>query len=211
MKRFMFLIVAMLMFTGCGAGSTNTDNSAATEDSLSPEEKFTDGDFTIYGENGVPFVNLAMTKEDAEKRLKSFKDEVGTFDIKYGEHIVPDPKEDATKEELVNYIGYIGPRVPVYTSKGVSTTGIYGENEGCSTDADVIEAYGIDTETESYITNKTDDKNYYINLYYNDDERVITPKDTELSSVEAQKLIRFTIKDGVVKNIEFYQYLWELL
>ncbi len=209
MKKFIFLIAAILLFTGCAADSLKTDNNQVADNS--PEEKFTEGDFTIYGENGVPFVNLAMDKETAEKRLESFKDDVGTFDIKYGEHIITYPDKDAEKEELINYISYLGPRVAVYTSKGIYTTGIYGDNDKCSTDADVIKAYGIDIENESYITHKTDDKNYFINLYYNNDERVIMAKDTDLSSVEAQKLIRFTIKDGVVRNIEFYQYLWELL
>lgn len=210
MKKFIFLLAAVFIFAGCAADSPKEADNAAPE-ALAPEEKFTDGDFTMYGENGVPFVSLAANKEDVEKRLESFKNEVGSFDVKYKEHIITYPDKDAEKEELVNYIGYFGPRVPVFTSKGISTTGLYGDAELCSSDADVIKAYGIDAENESYITNKTDDKNYFINIYYNGEERLTFPKDADIQMAEAQKLIRFTINDGIVRNIEFYQYFWELL
>lgn len=209
MKKLIYLLVTVLVIsslTACGDKSTTDSTTDTTE--LSPEEKFTDGDFTAYGENGVAFVSLGMLKTDAEKRLEEFKENVGEFNLSYIDRVVTSSDSNATTETVVNYIDYVGPRVPVYTSKGIHSTGRAGDNSQSSTDADVIAAYGIDTANESYITDEKDDKNYCISLYYNGDERVITPKGTELLGIAAEKYIRFLIVDGYVSGIEFYQISW---
>lgn len=216
MKKIALFLAAMLIFTGCAnTADKGTEQNSGTNEKTAvevknPEEVFTEGDFTMYAENGMAILSLGMKKETAEDRLKSFKEEIGDFKVTYSDHVIAKPNQDSVKETLVNYISYEGYRTPVYTSKGIYTMGNYGKAENCSSAEDVIDKYDIDTENESYIANKNDENNYCIELLYDsNNERIITPKDTELSKGEAQKMIRFLINDGVVKGIDYYQYSWE--
>ncbi|MGN1317938.1 MAG: membrane lipoprotein lipid attachment site-containing protein [Lachnospirales bacterium] len=222
MKRFLFLVVAVALLSGCGSTvDTNTDNTETTETTTlgnpdgkdpvnikNPEEVFTDGDFAMYAENGLAILNLGMEKSLAEERMKNFAEEVGEFEVTYFDKLVRDT-EDETKtkmESYVNFISYKGYRNPVYTSKGIYTSGKMGKEEKCSKVEDVIKAYEIDADNESYIVNKMDENNYCIELLYdNEDKRIVSPKDTDLSKVEGKKVARFLINNGFVRSIDFYQ------
>lgn len=226
MKKFMILLVAAFMFTGCGAKVENSDGATETttidangydlpegKDAVkikNPEKVFTEGDFTFYGENGVPVVSLGMEKSVAEDRMKNFGNIIGEFEINYDDHIVINKDKDATTETLVTYLNYIGYRNPVYTSKGIYTAGGYSKNEKCSPAEDVYKAYDINVDEESVIENKNDDNNYAIVLLFDkNDDRIVSPKDTDLSTVDYRRKIRFLINDGVVKSIDFSQNGWE--
>ena len=222
MKKLVFLLVSVMALSGCGAATTDNNTTETTTiddggvngrdavDIKNPEEVFTNGDFAMYGENGVAIVSLGMKKEDAQKRLETFAKEFGEFTVTYDTRVTAKPHEDAVTEELVNYIRYEGYRNPVYTSKGIYTTGIKGKAEKCSKAEDVIKAYNIDTDKESYIENQNDENNYCIVLLYDkDDSRIISPKDTDLNSVESVRKIRYLINDGVVQSVDFIQNSWE--
>lgn len=216
MKKYLILMAALFMLSGC-AGNTNTDGTDQTTDQTNAVvnaddfdvDNFTEGDFTLYGQNGIAFVSLGTAKVDYEERIENFSENVGVINVTFEDRLITSETEDAKTETVVNYISYDGPYIPVYTAKGIHTTGLKGKEENCSSPEDVIKAYDIDIDEESYITDQRDENNYCISLYYNGDERIVSPSGTELDGIDAQKLLRFTIKNGVVRNIDFYQYKWE--
>lgn len=219
MKKFIFLIITAVMLTGCTSPavsqSEETESTTAVPpngreavDIKNPNEVFTEGDFTLYAENGLAIISLGMDKDLAEKRLESFANYMGEFEVKYYDTLVQDP-EDQTKtitQSNVRYIAYRGYLNPVYTSKGVYTTGKDGKDGKNASVDKVIEGYEIDKDNESYISNQNDEKNYCIELLYDEnDTRIISPKGTDLSTVEAKKVIRFLITDNLVKGVDLYE------
>ena len=114
--------------------------------------------------------------------------------------------------------------------KGIETTGLTAaSDEGCSTAGDVIEKYGLDIDSENFIADRKDDKNYTIELlfyrhvYMEDSEdtttsegipgaavnkdvtRKITPAGEELSEEGCYCKMRFVIRNGFVHGIDMYQ------
>lgn len=220
MKKLVFLFITAAILTGCTAGAADSavESTEATTaippegkeavDIDNPESVFTDGDFALYAENGLSIVSLGMDKELAEERFESFSEYQGEFEVKYYDELVQNPEKqtESMTKSTVRYISYRGYVNPIYTSKGVYTTGKDGVDGKNSPVEKVIEGYGIDTANESYITAQNSESNYCIELLYDEnDQRIISPKGTDLSTVEAKKVIRFLINDNFVKNVDIYE------
>lgn len=223
MKRFLCLLAASLMLVGCGAASDNNTNGEDTELTTAevdytvktakkirhPEKVFTDGDFAFYGENGVSIVKLGQDEETASRRLETIGKSIGEFTVNYEKKINVESTENQDPANYVRYISYVGYHNPVYTSKGIYTTGTEGTQENCSEGEDVIKAYDIDTKNESYLESEGDENNYCIALYYDKNgDRIISPSGTDLRTVDAAYKVRFLINGGIVRQIDFYQIDW---
>lgn len=251
MKKLLCVVLAGIFLTGCATSSKTSKNDDTTEitssevssnsaDVSQMDVTYSKDDFAFYTSpdkdgNSSVIIGLeqdedkiAFNDENIVKYLSAMNYDVKDKVMKFAEDKVP------TEHTVVNYVRYDGGNFPVVNVKGISTTGVYGEgNEYCSTAEDVLVAYDINRkQQEEYITNKQDDKNYVIQLYFRKTEvpleqteivtdekgqrvqqlvykynRIIVEKGKDLLNVpEANYSMKFIIRDGYVKGIDLYCY-----
>ncbi|MDO4300482.1 MAG: hypothetical protein Q4D26_03700 [Clostridia bacterium] len=221
MKKLVYILAATMVcttFFGCG-NKADADN-AATE-SLQPEasKQYSTNDFALYttDENLQPVKFLCMLGLDAS--IIDYTDEstqyisqyldTDTMEIEEGDKENPGKK---IKKDVIRYISYSGSREAVINVRGISTTGPVPDNEKCSKEEDVINAYGIDKDNEEYIEDKIDENSYIIRLNFTDSdengnvERIISSKGSDITSANARYSLRFSIENGYVHGIDCYMY-----
>lgn len=221
MKKFYYILAAAMLsvsFTGCG--KTATTDTAQEEAASKAPITYAQNDFALYTTDDnlqpVKFLcmlgvdNSAINQSDDEtvKYLKPFIT-VETEKYKTGDMENPGKTKE---EELVKYFSYLGSHKAVTNVKGITTTGIVKDDEKCSTVDDVIKAYGINKDSEEYISAQGENGDYVIQLNFNDGstegivERVVTAKGTDLATVKSRYAMRFSIIGDRVHGIECYMY-----
>ncbi|MDO5388946.1 MAG: hypothetical protein Q4F63_06905 [Clostridia bacterium] len=224
MKKLIYFLAAAAIaasLSGCnnGSDSAQSDNEAVSENKQTSSIAFSTNDFALYttDDDLQPSKFLCMLNADPsdihynDKNAQYMSQFIETETIHVKEGDKENPGESVEKD-LIRYINYTGSRDAVITVKGITTTGLdVDSNDKCSPVEDVITAYGIDTENEAYIEGDIfEDGSYTIRLNFTDAdengkvERIISPKDTDLSSTDAKYSIRFNIKNDYVHGISYF-------
>ncbi len=206
LKRIFIVLAVIGLFSGCAAEEQPTD---VTDEEIA----FTRDDLCLYSEReeGVayPVVWIGMDKNEYDPQNEYIKC-FGENDIKWREAVT----SEKTPTQCIKFINYSGGiRKGMETVKGIYSTGMYfNEEHPSSAGEDVIKAYGLDPEKETIYSDKADEKNYTITLYFAKDEdnkliRLVSTEDDPINTAdeEVRFILRFLVTDGHVSNIQMME------
>ncbi len=221
MKKLLCLfMLSVLVLSGCSKNTAgvpeDTGEEGIVNGATNPGE-YTTNDFVLFtlDDNNYPSMAVAALGVDpATVEYNDEKAEEASKGVVMDSGTVPDTTElgEVIERPVINHFSYQGGRIPLTNSKGIVTTGIAttDTDKNCSKADEIIKAYVIDDDNEEYITNKTDDQNYTIDLYFTvannkgTVERIITPKgeNFEEATRKAGYIMRFFIVNGYVHGID---------
>lgn len=225
MKKLLCILMASA-FIMSGCSNTKKPDTLAEE----PQEEnkvlgtttpgtYSTNDFALYtldDENYISNVVAVLGVDPDTVEYTDDKAEEASRGVTVNSSVIKTTNDAGTlkEENLISSYSFDGSRIPLSTAKGIMTTGIYitDTDKNCSKAEDVIKAYKIDEQNEEYMTNINDDGSYTIDLYFtrSDDkgstERIISPKGTDISALNAGYSLRFYIMGGYVHGISAQMY-----
>ena len=227
MKTIYKIIYTLFALSLC---LTACNTKKAEEEAKTGEIQFEQNDFAFFtpsddNGNGYVLMGLGIAEENIQVNDLTMAYYEGCDYDCVKKNIILAGSEDnkAEAHDVIYHMAYKGGNLPIYTFRNISTTGYMSQsNDYCSAAEEVVSAYGIDKESENYITDKKDEDNYTIELIFDRNARAVVDdkngKTTE-NSVTRRKfksgetisedgcycIMRFTIRDGYVHGVDMYQ------
>lgn len=144
-KIILAMLIFILAFSLCACQNKNGDNKEeAKENTENAQVTYSGDDLSLYymsaDNNLTNAINLYMRESDINYDDDNVADIMNSCNVGFGE---------SNGERYINYIYLYGSGIPVFTAKGIHTTGLnYLDEEKCSSEEETLAAYGINTEEE---------------------------------------------------------------